>query len=61
MKGKNKGSRIFGIRIPAREEEKLMKVVTATGMSISDLLREGLMHALEEYRDIWNDEKTTEQ
>lgn len=52
-----KGSRILTLRLPAREEEKLMKVVQETGMSISDLIREGIMKALEEYREIWEKEE----
>lgn len=39
----------ISVRIPARELEKLHLVVAATGLSVSDLLREGVQKVLDEY------------
>lgn len=61
MKGKYRGNRIIGFRIPQRVAEQLEKVVTATGLSMGDIIRDGLVRELERYRDLLETEKTEEQ
>lgn len=52
------GDPVITFRIPERELEKLQLVVSATGYTLSDLIRDGVQKVLEEYQEIWTEKST---